>query len=440
MLDLKHEFAPLVLLHIQSEGRTTMANGTHMGKAGIPHSALATAYWNEEIGRQIVTLAHDAFGYHASLDIDRGNIAISFGRTPPPAPMSHRREQLDWVEKSRPFSQMSDGIKAFCGVALEVLAGQHAYLLLDEPDAYLHPPLAFKLGAMIAKHAISRQKTVLASTHSSQLVMGALQAARSVDIVRLSNDGDQITARKLDNHVLRHMMRNPLMRSANVMSSLFYDGVVICEDDTDRAFYQEVHARLVEAGEVALKSILFLNLNGKDRIHQLLAPLRQMGIPTAGIFDIDFLSSDTTKYTDTIISAGIDKDDQKFAKPRTNAWSAMKASSRAPKKDGLGLLKGAQLREAEELLERFSQYGIGIVPVGELECWLRDMGVTVSNGNKKEWLPQIFDRFGDDPSSGDYVKPSTGDVWEFVKHVVNWIADPNRLGMPQAGAPASNTV
>jgi hypothetical protein len=38
-----------------------------------------------------------------------------------------------------------DGIKAFTGIVTAVIAGDPRILLVDEPEAFLHPALAFKL-------------------------------------------------------------------------------------------------------------------------------------------------------------------------------------------------------------------------------------------------------------------------------------------------------
>ncbi len=67
-----------------------------------------------------------------------------------------------------------------------------------------------------------------------------------------------------------------------------------------------------------------------------------------------------------------------------------------------------------------------LVPVGELECWLRNLGV---ERNKSQWLIEMFDRMGSDPTAADYVHPGPEDVWGFIRSVGRWIRDPNRKGM-----------
>jgi hypothetical protein len=37
---------------------------------------------------------------------------------------------------------------------------------------------------------------------------------------------------------------------------------------------------------------------------------------------------------------------------------------------------------------------------------------------------------GEDPTSHGYIKPETGDVWDFIGKVCAWVANPERKGIP----------
>jgi hypothetical protein len=70
-------------------------------------------------------------------------------------------------------------------------------------------------------------------------------------------------------------------------------------------------------------------------------------------------------------------------------------------------------------------YGIFVVPAGELENWLRPLGVT----NKQRWVTEMLVRLGT-LGSATYVPPGDGDVWQFVEQIASWTHDPNRMGLP----------
>jgi hypothetical protein len=105
--------------------------------------------------------------------------------------------------------------------------------------------LAQKLGYEISRAAINSDKRVFASTHSPAFVMGCIQSGAPINIMRLTYRSGDATARLLPSQEILEMMRNPLLRSTNVLNGLFYEFVVVTESDTDRAFYQEANERLL---------------------------------------------------------------------------------------------------------------------------------------------------------------------------------------------------
>lgn len=355
-----------------------------------------------------------------------GSFGFCMVQSPHPQKKTLYETQVSWAAAAASPGDVSDGVNAFTGILLEILAGSEEYLLIDEPEAFLHPPLAFKLGSEIAKNAGKNNKQVFVSTHSANFIMGAIQAGAKVDIVRL-NYKDRIgTAKHLPSAELRKIMRDPFLRSANVLSGLFFEGVVATEADADRALYQEVNDRLVELGRGAAGS-LFVNANGKDTIHRVMAPLRSLGVPAVGIVDLDFLNPETTSFGHTLKAAGVPEAlIEAFRMLRTRVWQELKAKG-DPKKDGLALLEGGEAETAVNLINQLSEYGLFIVPSGELEQWLQTLSGGASKG--KNWLPTVFDAMGGDPESPGYVRPSDGGIWEFVDRVGQWIADPKRKGM-----------
>jgi hypothetical protein len=105
-----------------------------------------------------------------------------------------------------------------------------------------------------------------------------VQGSKAVRVVRLGYTGGKSKAHKVDSEVLETILKQPLMRSANVISGLFHDGVVVTESDNDRAFYSEIYYRLAEETRDA-PSILFVNAQNKQTAKDIVSPLRQFGIP-----------------------------------------------------------------------------------------------------------------------------------------------------------------
>ncbi len=49
------------------------------------------------------------------------------------------------------MQDQGDGVKSFIGILISVMAAPFFFLLIDEPDAFLHPPQALLMGAMLAE-------------------------------------------------------------------------------------------------------------------------------------------------------------------------------------------------------------------------------------------------------------------------------------------------
>jgi hypothetical protein len=320
--------------------------------------------------------------------------------------------------------------KAFTGIITEVIAGDPSSVLVDEPEAFLHPSLAAKLGQEIARAASSADKRVFVSTHSPQFVMGCIQSGTPVNIIRLTYRDGVATARVLPSDELLELMRHPLLRSTGVLSGLFYEFVVVTESDADRAFYQEVNERLLQFKPAwGIPNCLFINAQNKQTVQTLLRPLRKLGIPAAGAVDVDVLKEGGPNWTNLLFSADVPQlSHDSFAILRAAVKKAMDATTKDMKRDGgLAILSGKDKQAAEDLLDQLRQYGVFVVPGGELESWMKSLG---ASGHGPAWLIEVFKRMGEDSASQKYVQSDEADVWAFVNQIRKWLVDPARKGIP----------
>ena len=99
------------------------------------------------------------------------------------------------------------------------------------------------------------------------------------------------------------------------------------------------------------------------------------------------------------------------------------------KNGGVDVLDPADKEACNNLFDQLDEYGIFAVRKGELESWLKNLGAT--SGHGPSWLIEIFEKLGEDPTNQNYVKPTTGDVWDFVTKVRGWFTNPNRKGIPE---------
>lgn len=399
-----------------------------------PHSSLQVLFRDDERRHEVRRIVADAFGSYFVIDpTNLGQLRIRLSATSPETDLQERGIHDDAVQFHRtaqPISLASDGVKAFTGIVTEMMAGDPRVVLIDEPEAFLHPSLAYKLGSELARAAVTSAKRVLVSTHSPTFVMGCLQSGAPVNIVRLTYRAGVATARVLPSADLLTLMRNPLLRSTGVVSGLFYEFVVVTESDADRAFYQEINDRLLRLKpEWGIPNCLFINAQNKQTVPTILRPLRDLGIPAVGIVDVDVLKDGGTVWTN-VLSGGFVPQiaHQSLAAMRAALKQAMGATGLDMKRDGgVAILNQPDREAAENLFKQLAEYGIFVVPNGELESWLKPLGAA---GHGPQWLIDVFARMGEDPDAANYVKPANSDVWEFMGRIRSWLLNATRKGIP----------
>lgn len=399
-----------------------------------PQSSLQVLFRNDAKRHEVRRMVSEAFGTYFVIDPTHlGQLRIRLADRPPREDMEERGIHADAVQfhaAAQLIDQASDGVKAFTGIVTEVMAGDPSVILIDEPEAFLHPSLASKLGYEVSRAALSADKRVFVSTHSPSFVMGCIQSGAPVNIVRLTYRGGVATARVLPSAEILELMRHPLLRSTGVLGGLFYEFVVVTESDADRAFYQEVNERLLQfKPEWGIPNCLFINAQNKQTVQTIIKPLRQLGIPAVGIVDVDVLKDGGANWTNILTSANVPPISHgPLAAMRAAVKAAMDSTGRDMKRDGgLAILQPQDREAAQNLLSQLAEYGIFVVPGGELESWIQQLGV---GGHGPSWLIGMFERMGEDPANANYIRPADNDVWEFMSRAKTWLIDANRKGIP----------
>jgi len=416
-------------VNLNGANRMALVQPQQKGDLKQPSTTFARLLTDDTKRSALREVLHDAVGLYIGIDMSNGSqLELRFGTSPPPPERTVEDETLQWMQTASPAGEVSDGVKAFTGILTELRAGDPRIVVIDEPEAFLHPALASRLGKQLSKIASEGGKHVFAATHSPQFLMGTIQSGVRVDVVRLTYKGGVGTARLLANADVAAMMQDPLLRSANALAGIFYENVVVTEADADRAFYQELNDRMLEVGSAhGIPNSLFVNGNGKDTVHRIVGPLRRLGIPAASILDIDALKIGGTNWLAHLSSCGVPPAQfQQFQNQRATIWQLLERAGADPKRDGgIALLTGQDREAAENFLDDLARYGLFILPCGEVEHWLPNIQVP----RNKTWLHNIFAALGSDPTSPTYVRPAADDVWAFVDRVAAWAKNPSRQGI-----------
>lgn len=178
----------------------------------------------------------DAWGQHIRLRVSRTQNQEDFevrSNSGLPNPEIYSRiAELPLLEAQ------SDGVRSFGGMLVTLLTTSFPLVLIDEPEAFLHPPQARLVGHYLARFQEDGQ--IVIATHSLDVVLGLLATNKRVSVVRLSRHDEVTTALTLDPSRVSELWKDPLLRFSRAFDGLFHEGVVVCEGDTDSHFYSAI--------------------------------------------------------------------------------------------------------------------------------------------------------------------------------------------------------
>ncbi len=323
------------------------------------------------------------------------------------------------------------------GTLLAAKCGAHPLLLIDEPEAFLHPPQARRLAGILSRSAKELNRQVIIATHSSDVVRGALDESDRVVICRLTRQGDVNHAIQLSSAQIKTLWAKPLLRSAAAIDGVFHEGVVVCEADSDSRFYEALLRRLISQQQVTgLTDLYFIHGGGKGEIATLASVYRQLQVPVAAVADLDLLRQQPefekvvstlggdfkqleTQYKATV--SALNKLPRKSAKDFLNearlilaeidqqntvmpahrkAFSQLIADAgdwSEAKRYGIDKLRGGARQTAKGLLDACKAFGLFLVPNGELEGWWHD-----GPSDKGPWFSAAIEElFSNGSSFGD---------------------------------------
>ena len=437
--NFKNSELPVVLQYLTTRldgyNRLSLVSSQNAGDLqGEPINSFSKLFKDQVLMSKVRDVIYGAFRKYLVIDpTNLGNLRLRLSEEEPKDGLdkSLTDEAMAFHKNAILVEDASDGVKAFIGIIISLIAGESDFILVDEPEAFLHPTLSYKLGKEITS-ILSNDKRLFVATHSADFLMGCVQSNVGINIVRLTYGTQGATARILTQDKLKPLMQNPLLRSIGVFNALFYNAVVVTEADADRAFYQEINERLLkEKDPRGIEGCLFLNAQNKQTVWDIVKPLRELGIPAVGIVDIDVIKEGGEVWNKVL--NGIYLPDLSHDSYRTNRSKLKQVFDKISEKDmkrdgGVNLLNNSEKEFCLDFFKHLSDYGCLVVPVGEIEKWLESLDI---DRGKSSWLRNIFEKMGDNPDLDEYVRPASGDVWDFIGEASKWINDPNKKGIPE---------
>ena len=334
------------------------------------------------------------------------------------------------LSKNPAIHDQGDGMRSFAGILMRLLYGKFSMYFIDEPESFLHPPQAKAVGRAIGEILTSKQQAFIA-THSEDVLQGLLEACpKRVKVIRVTRNENVNEISVLTNEAFDAIWRDSLLRHSNIMEGLFHNLVVVCESDTDCRFYSMIDAHLKKiAGRYP--EALFVHCGGKQRLKVAVKALQSLNVPVKVVADIDMINDMQPYLKELAEIVGVEFDnafnaaynqlkatfnqDTGVRKSEVEALlseivkntkgdsltakAVYKIRSLTEKKSRIGRIKtegksairpGDATRGFEYIDKCLKAKGVFLVPVGELEGFVRQVG-----GHGSTWLGNLMQEYPD---------------------------------------------
>lgn len=364
--------------------------------------------------------------------LNGGNIPLCIGDA-----VKFEKEFVDEQERQEAYADVldtykqvqnqGDGIKSFTGILLYLMIDHYCTYLIDEPESFLHPPQANIMGRIIGKTLGTNQQAFI-STHSEEIIKGLLDVCpERVKIIRITRENDSNYFSVLENCSISSLWNDPLLKYSNIMTSLFHKQVVLCESDSDCKMYSIIDSYNKQL-EGRYSETLFVHCGGKHRMARIAKALRALDICVKLVPDIDVLNDENVfkgildvfgiDWTRVEVSYNTIVSNLHSPKEKIKCEDVSMCIQRICEKSNKEYLSSSDIKEIKASVNVISKWdgikkggisalpagnatfeykkmddllnsaGIFIVPVGELECFIKEIG-----GHGPEWANIVLERY-----------------------------------------------
>lgn len=431
-------FRDLFVANLDTEKRlSTCTPPKAITRNGVKQHPIHYAAFDSDYRKWLSTNFKKAFGVEITPNILNGaTIPLCIGQ-----PVKFDSEAYDneqsrqeaYAEVLGTYPQVQnqgDGIKSFTGILLYLMLNYFCTFLIDEPESFLHPPQAKIMGQIIGESLSDHQQAFI-STHSEDIIKGLLETCpERLKIIRITRDGNTNFFSVLDNEKFNEVWGDPLLKHSNIMSSLFHKTVVLCESDADCQMYSIIENHIKQR-QGKYSEALFIHCGGKHRMAKVITALKSLNVDVRVVPDLDALNNEGV-FKGIVEACGVDWEaiqrDYKVivsqvesnTREPINRSVAKAAINAVLDKASEAMLTASDIKEITGIIKMPSKWeeikhngisaipagdaasafgrlnsalksgGIYLVPVGELEYFIKEVG-----GHGPAWVNNVLEEFPD---------------------------------------------
>ncbi|WP_406293990.1 ATP-dependent nuclease [Streptomyces sp. NBC_00624] len=397
-----------------------------------PESPMHILQDNATLFRELSDISERVFGESLTMDRLSRHVNLRVGGIDIDIPrIGEISDEYQTALSNLPqLTEQGDGMKSLIGLLIPLVTSTYPVVIIDEPEAFLHPPQATILGRILGELARAKNLQIIVATHDRHLLSGFLESQTNLSVLRLERrQGSATRFSQLNVDEVKGIWNDPVLRYSNVLDGLFHKLVVLAEADRDCRFFSSTLEEYEPKSDLPLLpgDVLFVPSGGKDSLRRLAKVLSSIHVPTVVSPDLDILNNKETikslvsslggdwnsmemdyKSATAAFSQPRDKvlisnvltaitaqfqgrDDEPFTtsaknellthiRLKDNPWSALKMY-------GMQAFRGHAAVAANRLMSKLEGVGIAAVQVGELECFAPDLGVSKGPA----WLPAAIE-------------------------------------------------
>lgn len=362
------------------------------------------------------------------------------------------REARCLLEVLENLDDQGDGIRSAVAILASLITTTHSLYLIDEPETFLHPPQARILGRNIVD--LSQNKQCFISTHNIDLLRGMLEKDYArIKIIKINRTDNVNEFHVLDNDSIKVISNDKNLKYSNILNGLFYNTVVLCENESDCKFYS---ALLEKIDSDCYQNTLFCAVGGKDQFKIIIPLLNKLKINFLVIADLDLINNrdklkdlinsiEDNKYNQissihndflNLFESGADNQVKKQSvikeeilsfitdAPYMSDETASKIRQVLKNISHLKLLKncGKSCLPAGECVQKYNQiiYFLNESNIFVVECGEIERFITEIDGHGSLWVEEVFKKY---PTLDE---PEYSNAKEFIKKVF-------KIGMLEEG-------
>jgi len=448
-----HDLAKFFIYRLTTEARLGAASPARAIKITTAPLIHPIHYMQRDdtIEEKVSTYFREAFGKDLIVHRNAGSeVPLYCGISPEPEGNENRASTsfLKKLEELPTLLTQGDGMRSFVGFLLHSFVVDHSVVMIDEPEAFLHPPQARLLGQLIIKE-VPHDRQLFLATHSGDFLRGLLDIPSDrIQILRIQRDGNVNPVKTLDSGGIRKVWTDPILRYSNVLDGIFHDKVVLCESDGDCRFYAAIMDAINDpSGDARREHTMFIHCGGKGRMPIVVESLRKLDVPVHVIADFDVINS-KSPLKEIVVTLGgsweeiednwqlvqksiedkkpelntteVAQEINNILKPitektfpedakkmiqeilrRSSPWSTAKSIGKTY------IPNGASTNAFDKMHSELTALGLFVVPIGEMEQFCKSIG-----GHGPKWVNAVLEK----DLAND---PELKEARDFVRSVLN---------------------